>query len=88
MRILGLWTLILCVSFVVAAPVLAQDADKKNNSVPPGTTEYEFEDELLRGDIRGPSGARVTLPLRVPPRNLIKIRRQFMPEMIKTVETL
>jgi RNA polymerase sigma-70 factor (ECF subfamily) len=46
----------------------------------------DFEDEELVGDIVGPDGVLLTLPVAPRHSSLIEIRQHFVPEMVKTLE--
>jgi hypothetical protein len=49
-------------------------------------TEWVFKDELVKGDLVCPDEILVTSRPRSGDRSLIKVRRQFIPEMLKSVE--
>ena len=51
-------------------------------------TEYDFEDDLVEGALVKPDGALVGGELHGKTSSLIKIRADFIPEMIKSVEDL
>ena len=66
---------------VVPASTLAQDA-------PPSETTYDFEDDLVTGDLVRPDGEQLIVRRRGRRASLIQIREQFIPEMLKSVEDL
>lgn len=51
-------------------------------------TQYDFEDDLVEGSLVKPDGALVGGELHGKTSSLIKIRADFIPEMIKSVEDL
>lgn len=51
-------------------------------------TVYDFEDDLVEGALVKPDGALVGGELHGKTSSLIKIRADFIPEMIKSVEDL
>jgi len=63
------------------APALAQD-------VPAGETTYDFEDDLVTGDLVRPDGEQLIVRRRGRRASLIQIREHFIPEMLKSVEDL
>jgi hypothetical protein len=63
------------------APALAQDA-------PAGETTYDFEDDLVTGDLVRPDGEQLIVRRRGRRASLIQIREHFIPEMLKSVEDL
>lgn len=60
---------------------LAQD-------VPPPETTYDFEDDLVTGDLVRPDGEQLIVRRRGRRASLIQIREHFIPEMLKSVEDL
>lgn len=61
--------------------VHAQDA-------PPAETTYDFEDDLVTGDLVRPDGEQLIVRRRGRRSSLIQIREHFIPEMLKSVEDL
>lgn len=51
-------------------------------------TVYNFDDDLVEGALVKPDGALVGGELHGKTSSLIKIRRDFIPEMIKSVEDI
>ncbi len=51
-------------------------------------TEYDFDDDLVEGALVKPDGALVGGELHGKTSSLIKIRADFIPELIKSVEDL
>ena len=64
-----------------AVPVSAQ-------AVAPGETTYDFEDDLVTGDLVRPDGEQLIVRRRGRRASLIQIREHFIPEMLKSVEDL
>ena len=54
---------------------------------PPETT-YDFEDDLVTGDLVRPDGEQLIVRRRGRRASLIQIREHFIPEMLKSVEDL
>ncbi len=63
----------------VAAPAVAQDDE---------ATTYDFEDDLVSGDLVRPDGEMLNVRRRGNRSSLIRIREHFIPEMLKSVENL
>lgn len=59
---------------------LAQD----NNE----TTTYDFDDDLVQGDLVRPDGELLNVRRRGRRASLIRVREHFIPEMLKSVENL
>jgi len=53
-----------------------------------GSTSYDFEDDLLQGDLVRPDGENLLVRRRGARESLIKIREHFIPELLKSVENL
>ena len=65
--------------FVVALPAAAQEDN---------TTNYDFEDDLVQGDLVRPDGENLMVRRRGARESLIRIREHFIPELLKSVENL
>ena len=52
------------------------------------TTTYDFEDDLVTGDLVRPDGELLNVRRRGARSSLIRIREHFVPEMLKSVENL
>jgi len=72
--------LILGLVAVTASPVLAQGAAD--------STTYDFEDDLVQGDLVRPDGENLIVRRKGAHQSLIRIREHFVPEMLKSVEDL
>ena len=57
-------------------------------SEPPPETTYDFEDDLVTGDLVRPDGEQLIVRRRGRRASLIQIREHFIPEMLKSVEDL
>lgn len=53
-----------------------------------GATAYDFEDDLVQGDLVRPDGELLSVRRRGNRASLIQIREHFIPEMLKSVEDL
>lgn len=51
-------------------------------------TTYDFEDDLVSGDLVRPDGEMLSVRRRGRRQSLIRIREHFIPEMLKSVEDL
>jgi hypothetical protein len=56
--------------------------------VPAAETTYDFEDDLVTGDLVRPDGEQLIVRRRGRRASLIQIREHFIPEMLKSVEDL
>ena len=52
------------------------------------TTTYDFEDDLVTGDLVRPDGEMLSVRRRGRRASLIRVREHFIPEMLKSVESL
>lgn len=66
----------------LAAPAAAQEDGDED------TTTYDFEDDLVTGDLVRPDGELLSVRRRGRRASLIQIREHFIPEMLKSVEDL
>ena len=76
----------------VSGSASAQDA---GGGAPPAkgdaaaaTTTYDFDDDLVTGDLVRPDGENLVVRRRGQRASLIQIREHFIPEMLKSVENL
>ena len=65
------------VALIAPAPAAAQDE-----------TEYDFEDDLVSGDLVRPDGELLNVRRRGRRGSLIRTRQNFVPEMLKSGEDL
>ena len=63
----------------LASPVLAQEDNQ---------TSYDFEDDLVQGDLVRPDGENLMVRRKGARMSLIRIREHFIPELLKSVENL
>jgi hypothetical protein len=75
------------VSAQEAAPADADPAAAAATE-PTGPTSYDFEDDLVTGDLVRPDGELLNVRRRGRRASLIRIREDFIPEMLKSVEKL
>lgn len=66
-------------SFAMSSTAAAQDGE---------ATTYDFEDDLVTGDLVRPDGELLNVRRRGRRASLIRIREHFVPEMLKSVENL
>ncbi|MCK9522835.1 MAG: hypothetical protein M0R76_07270 [Proteobacteria bacterium] len=52
------------------------------------TTEYSFDDDIVEGDLVRPDGELMTVRKKGKQKSLIKVRQNFIPEMLKSVEDI
>src|SRR5262245_56210403 len=74
----------------LAIPAAAQDAPAPAAGGGGGgdTTTYDFEDDLVQGDLVRPDGENLMVRRRGARESLIKIREHFINELLKSVENL
>ena len=75
------FTALMVAPAVWATAVQAQDG-------PPSETTYDFEDDLVTGDLVRPDGEQLIVRRRGRRASLIQIREHFIHEMLKSVEDL
>ncbi|MEM7607126.1 MAG: hypothetical protein AAF411_17370 [Myxococcota bacterium] len=75
-------------SFAVLALGLAMSVSPASAQEPPGETTYDFDDDLVSGDLVRPDGELLNVRRRGRRSSLIRIREHFVPEMLKSVEDL
>lgn len=73
-------------SLVVGPSVWAIRAEAQ--AAPPPETTYDFEDDLVTGDLVRPDGEQLIVRRRGRRSSLIQVREHFIPEMLKSVEDL
>ena len=81
MRKLWVFAALVAALTAFAAPALAQDEGGD-------TTTYDFDDDLVTGDLVRPDGELLNVRRRGNRASLIQIREHFIPEMLKSVENL
>jgi hypothetical protein len=70
----------------LASPALAQEAGAPAGEA--AATTYDFEDDLVQGDLVRPDGENLMVRRRGARESLIKIREHFVTELLKSVENL
>lgn len=89
MKKLFLLAILVGAALVTAAPALAQEAGAAAGGDAGGsTTTYDFDDDLVQGDLVRPDGENLMVRRRGARESLIKIREHFVPELLKSVENL
>lgn len=85
MSVIKKTTLLLSLAGALSLPGLAaaQDAGGGGDS-----TTYDFEDDIVSGDLVRPDGEMLNVRRRGQRSSLIRIREHFIPEMLKSVEDL
>lgn len=66
----------------------ASAQDEAKAAAPAGATTYDFEDDLVSGDLVRPDGELLSVRRRGNRASLIQIREHFIPEMLKSIEDL
>ena len=82
--------LIASVAFSVGATAFAQDSGAKSNGKTEykKKTQYDFEDDVVEGELLKPEGDFVGSRAKTKQSSLIKIREDFVPEMVKSVNDI
>jgi hypothetical protein len=84
MKKLSAWLLcVLLLGGVVATASAQEEGGGGGNA-----TTYDFEDDLVQGDLVRPDGENLMVRRRGARESLIKIREHFVPELLKSVENL
>jgi hypothetical protein len=78
---------ILVFTALIAAPPMWVSGVQAQDQ-PPTETTYDFEDDLVTGDLVRPDGEQLIVRRRGRRASLIQIREHFIPEMLKSVEDL
>ena len=84
-------SMILGAMMLLAIPAFAQEGGGEGGGGGgggEGTTTYDFEDDLVTGDLVRPDGELLNVRRRGSRSSLIRIREHFIPEMLKSVENL
>jgi hypothetical protein len=72
-------------AFAQAAPAAAAPAGDDNVTYK-AKTVYDFEDDTVEGDLQRPDGELVSSQKKAEHSSLIEIRKDFIPEMLKSLE--
>jgi hypothetical protein len=70
-----------------AAPAAGGGGDDANTTYK-AKTVYDFEDDTVEGDLQRPDGELVSAQKKAEHSSLIEIRKDFIPEMLKTLEDI
>jgi hypothetical protein len=70
-----------------AAPAGGGGGDDANTTYK-AKTVYDFEDDTVEGDLQRPDGELVSAQKKADHSSLIEIRKDFIPEMLKTLEDI
>jgi len=76
---------------VAAAPALAEPPPARGGGGGGGgnqSTSYDFEDDLVQGDLVRPDGENLLVRRRGARESLIRVREHFVNELLKSVENL
>ena len=82
----------LALALVVPGAALAQEAKPApkaagdENASYKGKTVYDFDDDAVEGDLQRPDGELIDSVRKVKHSSLIEIRKDFIPEMLKSLE--
>jgi hypothetical protein len=81
-----LWKVAIVVGSLAAfaAPVVGQDNPRGAGEA----TSYDFEDDLVQGDLVRPDGENLLVRRRGARESLIRVREHFVNELLKSVENL
>jgi len=60
--------------------------DDTSNTTYKAKTVYDFEDDMVEGDLQRPDGELVNSLGKTQHSSLIEIRKDFIPEMLKSLE--
>jgi len=77
----------LVMTALIAGPGIWASA-AQGQDAPASETTYDFEDDLVTGDLVRPDGEQLIVRRRGRRASLIQIREHFIPEMLKSVEDL
>jgi len=68
---------------LLAAPTTANADDDEFEY-----TSYSFDDDMVGGDTTGPMGEILQTRGRLARESLVRVRRNFVPELLKSIEQL
>ena len=69
-------------TFVIVATALAAQPETQD------VTEYKFNDEIVPGSLLRPDNSIITVRSAGKTKSLIRIRKHFIPHMLKSVEDI
>jgi len=70
------------------APAAAAGGGDEGNTSYKAKTVYDFEDDMVEGDLQRPDGELVNALKKTEHSSLIEIRKDFIPEMLKSLEDI
>ena len=79
---------VLVASLVVGGPAFAQDSKGGDKGGTPKVKVYDFSGDTIEGDLIRPEGSTVDARDFAKHSSLIRIRTNFIPEIIKSAEDL
>ena len=88
MKKITLFAVFAALTMLVTVSASAQDAPAAGGGGGGDATTYDFEDDLVTGDLVRPDGELLNVRRRGQRNSLIRIREHFIPEMLKSVENL
>jgi hypothetical protein len=68
------------------APRATAPAAGEENTTYKAKTVYDFEDDMVEGDLQRPDGELIDSVRKAKHSSLIEIRKDFIPEMLKSLE--
>jgi hypothetical protein len=74
--------LVMGIAFLLSANILLAQTKYAEQ------TEYSFDDDVVEGDLVRPDGELTVVRKKGKQRSLIKVRENFIPEMLKSVEDI
>jgi hypothetical protein len=74
--------------FAQQKPVAKPGGGGEDNVSYKAKTVYDFEDDTVEGDLQRPDGELVDSMRKVKHSSLIEIRKDFIPEMLKSLEDI
>ena len=69
-------------------PAAAAGGGDDGNTSYKAKTVYDFEDDMVEGDLQRPDGELVNALKKTEHSSLIEIRKDFIPEMLKSLEDI
>ena len=83
-----LWKVALVGGFLAVSQVAVSSSAFAQDEGGADATTYDFDDDLVTGDLVRPDGELLNVRRRGNRASLIQIREHFIPEMLKSVEDL
>lgn len=74
--------------FVFGTSVMLAQAQTEPKVEYKKKTVYDFDDDLVEGELQRPDGEYIDVNIKTKHSSLIKIRENFIPEMLKTAEDI